>query len=128
MSPGTSQKLSYNDPIAVEERAAQRSIERQSDKRALQKRKSSPAPSKSDNRKKTREAKKFNKSVRKNQSESTESSSKRQNVATGGVQTMVKEAGNAASCSKGSICGQTSSEAKKVFDSFKLKQGGKKEK
>ena len=118
------EELSYNDPVAVQRRAEERSSQRLQDQSAANTRKLSPPPSKSDNRKKIRDAKKFHKKVGKNQAKSTEQSFNRQNLATGGVRGMVKEAGDT-SQRDGGICGQTSTCARKVYDKFKKGQGGK---
>ena len=92
----------------------------------LNKRKDNPMSAKEMGRK-VKDAKKFHEKVGKNQRKTIEASAGRQNLATGGVQSMVKEAGIAASCDKDS-CGRTSPAAKKVYDAFmkgKAKRKGK---
>jgi len=120
----TPKKLSYNDPAAVRIRAEERSSQRQQDQSAANKRKANPMTDR-EMGKKVKDAKKFHKEVGKNQAKSTKASTERQSLATGGVQDMVKKAGNTSQRDGGS-CGQTSTCAREVYEKFKKGQGGKK--
>lgn len=117
-------KLSYNDPVAVERRAEERSYQREQAQSAAKERRSNPMTA-SQLKGKIKEAKKFHKKVGKNQAKSTKQSFDRQSLATGGVRDMVQKAGDTAQ-RDGSACGRTSACARKVYNKFKKGQGGKK--
>ncbi len=117
-------KLSYNDPVAVERRAEERSYQREQAQSAAKERRSNPMTA-SQLKGKIKEAKKFHKKVGKNQAKSTKQSFNRQSLATGGVQDMVQKAGDTAQ-RDASACGRTSACARKVYNKFKKGQGGKK--
>jgi len=110
------ENLPYNDPAAVRRRAEERSSQRQEDQSAANKRKANPMTA-SQLKGKVKDAEKFHKKAGKNQRKTIKASTGRQNLATGGVRGMVKEAGD---CSKTSTC------AREVYEKFKKGQGGKK--
>ena len=117
-------KLAYNDPVAVQRRAEERSSQRVQDQSAANARKSNPMTA-SQLKRKVKDAEKFHKKVGKNQAKSTKQSFNRQSLATGGVRDMVQKAGDTAQ-RDASACGRTSSCARKVYNKFKKGQGGKK--
>jgi hypothetical protein len=116
-------KLSYNNPVAVQRRAEERSSQREQDQSAAKKRTANPMTT-SELKGKVKDAEKFHKKAGKNRMKSTEQSFNRQSLATGGVRDMVQKAGETAQ-RDASACGQTSPCARKVYDKFKKGQGGK---